>query len=84
MLGVRQHSVSNWIDGEQYPGVKNMKKIEAIFGWPAREQIDLIPLEGKDLRYGMVFRKILNEWIDANPRTVRVDNLKAVVKSNAQ
>lgn len=83
LLSVRQQSIGLWTSGEQYPTTKNLKKIEAVFGWPASEQIDLIPLEGRDLRYGMVLNKVLNEWKAANPRTVRAHEVQAVVKSNA-
>ena len=60
LLGVKQQSIGLWMDGYQYPTLKNLKKIEAVFGWPAGEQIDLIPLEGKDQRYGMRLRRVLD------------------------
>lgn len=73
--------MGRWRNGMTYPDVPGLKKIEAIFGWPAREQIDLIPLTDRDVRWSMVFNRILSEWMDANPRTAAEDELVPLVKT---
>jgi transcriptional regulator with XRE-family HTH domain len=83
ILSVRAPTVGRWRNGLLYPSVSSMKKIEAIFGWPAAEQIDLIPLTGNDIRWSMVFNEVLKEWMIANPRTVAVDELVPLVRSRA-
>jgi hypothetical protein len=82
IVGVRSTTISRWRNGLLYPDVAGLKKIEAIFGWRAAEQIDLVPLAGKDLRWSMVFNEVLKEWMIANPRTVSVDDLAPLARSN--
>lgn len=84
LLGVNHNSLSSWVSGEQYPGTKNLKKLEAVLGWPASEQIDLIPLEGRDMRYSMKFRQVLGEWKEANPRTISAGEITNVAPSHAK
>jgi transcriptional regulator with XRE-family HTH domain len=81
ILSLRPSTVSRWRSGTQYPDIGGLKKIEAVFGWPAREQIDLIPMSGYDLRWSLVFNEVLREWMIANPRTVSVDELVPVVRA---
>jgi transcriptional regulator with XRE-family HTH domain len=78
ILGVQAPTFGRWRSGLRYPDVRMLKKMEAVFGWPAAEQIDLIPLSGYDLRWSMKFTPILNEWKMANPRTVSVKELRAL------
>lgn len=78
IIGVTSPTFVRWRSGQRYPEIRMLKKIEKIFGWPAREQIDLIPATGYDLSWSMKFNQILNEWKAANPRTVTVDELKAL------
>lgn len=78
ILGVTGPAFTRWRAGLRYPGVRMLKKIELVFGWPAREQIELIPLNGYDLSWSMKFNQVLNEWKAANPRTQSVDELKAL------
>lgn len=78
IMGVNAPSLGRWRAGLRYPEVRMLKKIELIFGWPAREQIDLIPATGYDLRWSMKFTQILNEWKIANPRTVSVKELRSL------
>lgn len=81
ILSIRPQTMGRWRNGLQYPDVDGLKKIEAIFGWPAREQIDLIPLGEPDMRWSLVFNRILSEWMDANPRTAASDDLVPLVKA---
>lgn len=37
-----------------------MHKIHAVLNWPARDQVDLVPPAGYDLRYALVLRDVLN------------------------
>jgi transcriptional regulator with XRE-family HTH domain len=75
ILGVSRPSMSRWRSGLLYPDIRGLKKIEKVFGWPAAEQIDLIPLMGYDERWSLVFNRIIVEWREANPREVDVDSL---------
>lgn len=50
-----------YLNGTRYPEVRMMRRIERIFGWPATDQIQLIPYEGYDLTYGMVLRQVMEE-----------------------
>jgi hypothetical protein len=83
ILGIQGSVISRWRNGLQYPNVSQMKKIEAVFGWPASEQIDLLPLMSseKDPRWSLVFNDILREWMDANPRTTPTDELQVLVRT---
>lgn len=75
ILGVARPTMSRWRNAVLYPDVRGLKKIEKIFGWPAADQIDLIPLSGYDMRWSLVFNQIINEWREANPREVSVNDL---------
>ena len=50
-----------YLNGTRYPKVAMMRRIEVIFGWPAADQLQLIPLHGTDLTYGMVLREVFIE-----------------------
>jgi transcriptional regulator with XRE-family HTH domain len=78
LVGVTPAAFARWRAGLRYPEVRMLKKIEAIFGWPAAEQIELIPMSGHDLTWSMKFTQILNEWKAANPRTVPVKELRSL------
>lgn len=80
ILNIRPQTMGRWRNGLKYPDLGGLKKIEQIFGWPASEQIDLIPMGDPDLRWSMLFNKVLNEWIEANPRDLPMDELKPLVR----
>lgn len=75
IVGVARPTMSRWRNAVLYPDIRSLKKIEKIFGWPASEQIDLIPLSGFDMRWSLVFNQVVNEWLEANPREVSVNDL---------
>ena len=75
ILGVSRPSMSRWRGGILYPDIRGLKKIEEVFGWPAREQIDLIPIMGYDERWSLVFNHIISEWSEANPREISVNDI---------
>lgn len=81
ILCIRPTMMGRWRAGEAYPDVRALKKIEAVFGWPAAEQIDLIPMGDLDPRWAMVFNEVLREWMIANPRTLPAGQLQPLVKS---
>jgi transcriptional regulator with XRE-family HTH domain len=83
ILGIDPSMISRLRNGLHYPNVAQMKKFEAVFGWPASEQIDLLPLmlSDPDMRWSLVFNDILREWIDANPRTTPTDDLKVLART---
>lgn len=83
IFSVRAQTIGRWRNGLQYPDVSGLKKIEIVMGWPASEQIDLIPLGEVDLRWSMVFNEVLKEWMIANPREIATDDLVPLVKSRA-
>lgn len=85
LLGTSGPAWGRYLSGQSYPTLQMMQKIQIVMGWPVREQVDLIPyywewpIQGRgglprgeptDLRYAMKLRQIVNEWTDANPRTV--------------
>lgn len=86
VLGIRASTLSRMRNGLLNPNVSQMKKLEAVLGWPASEQIDLLPMssEDADMRYSMAFNGILNEWMDANPRTVPHDELVPLVRTRRE
>jgi len=67
VLGVAPNTVWRWLSGEHYPTVQMMRRIQTKFHWSAADQFELIPDEGHDVRYGMMFRKILNELTEDLP-----------------
>lgn len=80
LLGTTGQTFGRYMNGLAYPSVEIMKKFEVLFGWPASQQIDLIPPFGEemDLRYATVMRSVVNEWAVANPRTVPAAALRSV------
>jgi transcriptional regulator with XRE-family HTH domain len=83
ILGIERSVISRLSNGLLYPNVAHMKKFEAVLGWPAREQIDLLPmvLSDPDLRWSTVFNEVLREWMDANPRTAASDDLVVLART---
>lgn len=77
ILATRAHTVARWRTGERYPDVRALLRIELLLGWPAAEQIVLIPPVGNDLRYAMVLNEVLKEWMIANPRAVPATELRS-------
>lgn len=59
-VGVKSHAMSRWLNGTRYPEVRAMLRLEKLTGWPATEQIVLVPLEGYDERYGTALRAALD------------------------
>ena len=76
VLGCARPTVTRWRNAVLYPDIRTIKKIEKVFGWPAAQQIDLIPMTGYDMRWSLVFNEILKEWTDATPRDTPVDDLE--------
>lgn len=70
ILGTSGVVMGRYLSGDRYPEVSMIKKLEVLLGWKGQDQLDLIPLTGKDLRYSTRLRKELEEWKDQNPRTV--------------
>lgn len=86
LFGISNAALGRYINGLSYPTVQMIQKFEVVLGWPAAEQFALIPpywewptqfngtggvqSDAVDLRYGMKLRQVLNEWAEANPRTV--------------
>lgn len=84
LLGLTGQAYGRYLNAQSYPTLQTIQKFEAVFGWPASEQVQLIPPywtwpnqstgngrkrgEPADLRYSMMLRKIVREWCDANPR----------------
>ena len=77
LLGTNGVSLGRSLNAKNSPSVEIITKIEALFGWPASEQIDLIPLRSSDLRYSMVLHQVLEEWKRANPRTTPAAELRS-------
>lgn len=91
LLGVAPAQWSRILNGQVYPArLVLIQKIETVFGWPASEQVKLIPpywewpmqdghgleaSEPVDLRYAIKLSRVVNEWMDANPRTVTTKDL---------
>lgn len=89
ILGTHAQPVGRYVNGLSYPQLQMMQKIEIVFGWPVREQVDLIPpywewplqddrvnVQPTDLRYGMKLRQVMQEWGEANPRTEKTKDLR--------
>lgn len=79
IMGSSSASLSRYLTGTQYPqNLRTLQNIERTFGWLVVEQVQLIPHSGHDMRYAMVLRQVLNEWAEANPRTVHSEELRAL------
>lgn len=93
LFGISNVTLGRYLNGLSYPTVQSMQKFEIVLGWPAREQMDLIPPywtwpdqpvstsykpQGNptDLRYALKLRQVLNEWGQANPRTLGVREVR--------
>lgn len=61
MLGVSHTQVRRYLNGEAYPPVQQMLLLEQWLGWPVRDQIGLVPLEGINHVYGLAFTAILED-----------------------
>jgi transcriptional regulator with XRE-family HTH domain len=86
LFGITGSALARYLHGQSYPTLQTLQKFEAVLGWPVSEQVQLIPPhwdwpiqnggpgagrgEPTDYRYGMKLRQVLQEWGDANPRTV--------------
>lgn len=77
LLGTSGVAMGRYVNGLSYPETIMIKKLEVLLGWKAQDQLDLIPIVGKDLRYSMVLRQELEEWKDQNPRTVPAAGLRS-------
>jgi hypothetical protein len=73
VLNCGKTTVFRYLNGSRYPELRMMRKIEHVFGWPASEQVKLIPLAGYDAVYGLVFRQVLDE---NNGRFLNPDNVQ--------
>jgi transcriptional regulator with XRE-family HTH domain len=67
VLGVAPNTVWRWLSGEHYPTTQMMRRIQEKFHWSAADQFEHIPSEGHDIRYGMVFRSVLDELTEDLP-----------------
>lgn len=92
LLGVEPTTWSKILNGQVYPArLQLMQKIQVVFGWDVSEQVQLIPMywdwpdqarggvgpgEPVDLRYAIKLARVVAEWSDANPRTVKTQELK--------
>lgn len=84
LVGVARPTVSRWKNGLAYPDIRTIKKIEKVFGWPAPEQIELIPMVGYDLAWSMVFNQVLNEWMEATPRDLPADEIRQATETRTR
>jgi ribosome-binding protein aMBF1 (putative translation factor) len=70
LLDINRESIAQYVRGDCYPDLYNMRKIEACLGWPLAEQLELIPFEDKRDRnhaYGLALEFLLNDelgWLD--------------------
>lgn len=78
LLGTTDQTIGRYLSGSLYPNVRMIKKLEHLLHWPAQEQVDLIPVAGSDLRYGMVLHQELEDWKRHNPRTVPARGVKSL------
>lgn len=81
LLGLNQQRLGRTLAGQEYPNFVTMQKFEAVFGWPVAEQVVLIPYlwekrDEPDMRYAMVLRQHINDWVAANPRTVKSQDVR--------
>jgi transcriptional regulator with XRE-family HTH domain len=67
VLGVAPNTVWRWLSGEHYPTTQMMRRIQEKFHWSAADQFEHIPSEGHDIRYGKVFRSVLDELTEDLP-----------------
>jgi hypothetical protein len=81
LLGTNSRSLRHYLTAERYPEVRIMKRIELLFGWPASEQVALVPLDGYDMRYSMVLKQVMDDWKHNNPRTQLRQELRCIVES---
>lgn len=81
VLGTTARAMYRYLSGERYPEVRMMKRFEALFGWPATEQVQLVPVAGYDLRYSMVLRQVMDDWTHNNPRTQPSGDLRCLYDS---
>jgi hypothetical protein len=93
LFGLSGQALARYLNGQSYPTLQTIQKFDVVLGWPAAEQVQLIPPywewpiqnggpgpgsrgEPTDYRYGMKLRQVLQEWGDANPRTVRSNEVR--------
>lgn len=77
LLGTSGVVMGRYVNGLSYPETIMIKKLEVLLGWKAQDQLDLIPIGPRDLRYSMVLRQELEEWKIQNPRTTPAANLRS-------
>jgi len=76
LLGISEQRFGKTLAGLEYPNFHTMQKFEVVFGWPVKEQVQLIPYlwewepGDRDLRYAMVLNQHIQDWKLDNPRTV--------------
>lgn len=91
LLGFTPTAWSKILNGQLYPAkLQQLQRIEIVFGWPASEQVQLIPPywewpvqasgdqragDATDLRYAIKLGRVVAEWAEANPRTVGTKEL---------
>lgn len=84
LFGLSGQALGRYLNAQSYPTLQTIQKFEIVLGWPAAEQVQLIPpywewpLQGgqvgtkrgepRDLRYSMKLRQVVREWAEANPR----------------
>lgn len=81
LLGTHGVALGRYLNGLSYPGTRMIKKLEALLGWKAQSQLDLIPFTGHDQRYATVLRMELDEWKIQNPRTTPAKDLRSLFPS---
>jgi len=78
LVGTRQEHLGRWLSGQRYPELRAMQRIEQIFEWPVVEQVQLIPHEGYDSRYGMVLRQHINDWVQDHPEVPEARSVRSI------
>jgi hypothetical protein len=89
LFGLSAPNFGRYLNGLSYPTLQSMQKFEVVMGWPVHEQVQLIPpywewpiqnnragKEPTDWRYGMKLRQVVQEWAEANPRTVKSGEIR--------
>lgn len=67
------------MNGVSYPSLQMLQKIDVVFGWDISQQVKIIPFQGRDPRYGMVLRTVVNEWLESvGDRDVPVTEIRSI------
>jgi transcriptional regulator with XRE-family HTH domain len=61
LLGTNTTAVQAYVQGRRYPTVSMMHRIANRLGWPAAEQIQLIPEDDRNPEYGEYLTMVLEE-----------------------